>query len=367
MADNKWHLVSTFDRTQTLEEFCNSIDFTIDTNEKYIYRIRDGIKASEQVKKENWYRVKEIDLTDTNDSQKFLERFTNLDSNDVSFVGPAKVYVDGQERDGELYSIEKFPNVIVNENGDIHVVEKLLLGQAYMKVTKVYQEEEWNATNNSWDIVGGEYFLRNNTAYWMYGEKENSTNVWGVTGSGEMKWEKILLNIQSGAGNRRKENDFQLTIYGGTRGFRSFNGTFTSKEVIIPDPGRPLFYDLFVNPLNINTVILNDNSFRDEFEYAKNDDGKVKVSFPVVTSAPTDFSQIESTENETADEFFTRIFEQMILYKNETLPEVVIGWDYPQRSGLFKYNPCSKGLPFTIIFNKEGLESASNGYNINIW
>ena len=51
MADNKWHLVSTFDRTQTLEEFCNSINFTIDTNEKYIYRIRDGIEANEQVKK----------------------------------------------------------------------------------------------------------------------------------------------------------------------------------------------------------------------------------------------------------------------------------------------------------------------------
>ena len=51
MADNKWHLVSTFDRTQTLEEFCNSIDFTIDSDEKYIYRIRDGIKDNEQVKK----------------------------------------------------------------------------------------------------------------------------------------------------------------------------------------------------------------------------------------------------------------------------------------------------------------------------
>lgn len=57
MADNKWHLVSTFDRTQTLEEFCNSINFTIDSDEKYIYRIRDGIEATEQVKKVNWYRI----------------------------------------------------------------------------------------------------------------------------------------------------------------------------------------------------------------------------------------------------------------------------------------------------------------------
>ena len=51
MADNKWHLVSTFDTTQSLVEFCNSIRLEIDTNEKYIYRIRDGIEASEQVKK----------------------------------------------------------------------------------------------------------------------------------------------------------------------------------------------------------------------------------------------------------------------------------------------------------------------------
>ena len=57
MADNKWHLVSTFDRTQTLEDFCNSINFTIYSDEKYIYRIRDGIEASEQVKKVNWYRI----------------------------------------------------------------------------------------------------------------------------------------------------------------------------------------------------------------------------------------------------------------------------------------------------------------------
>ena len=57
MAENKWHLVSTFDRTQTLVEFCESINFTKDANENYIYRIKDGIEQGKEIKKENWYRV----------------------------------------------------------------------------------------------------------------------------------------------------------------------------------------------------------------------------------------------------------------------------------------------------------------------
>ena len=105
----------------------------------------------------------------------------------------------------------------------------------------------------------------------MYGAKENSTNVWGVTdkGSGEMKWFKILLNIQRLDGS--VNHDFQLTIYGGIRGFRSFNGTFTSNKGINPfveSAFRQFFF--YQNVPNINTVILNNNSFQDEFEYAKN-------------------------------------------------------------------------------------------------
>lgn len=297
MADNKWHLVSTFDRTQTLEEFCNSIRLEIDTNEKYIYRIRDGIEANEQVKKNNWYRITIKD--DDNDN-----------------VGKVAIYDSGS----------------------------------------------WKEDLN----MSKEINLRNNTAYWMYGKKENSTNVWGVTGSGEMKWDKILLNIQQHYGGYSTNHDFQLTIYGYDTGFRSFNGTFTSKVVIDPSYGNSHFDNSFGEIVpNINTVILNDNSFRDEFEYAKNDDGKVKVSFPLVSE--TEFNQIESNENETADDFFTRIFKQMILYKKETLPIVAIGSDFPEIGVEYISNSCSKGLPFTIIFNKEGLEDAYKGYNINIW
>ena len=57
MAESKWHLVSTFDRTQTLDEFCTSINFTRDTNENFIYRIKGGIEQGKEMKKENWYRV----------------------------------------------------------------------------------------------------------------------------------------------------------------------------------------------------------------------------------------------------------------------------------------------------------------------
>ena len=105
MADNKWHLVSTFDRTQTLDEFCNSIRFTIDTNEKYIYRIRDGIEANEQVKKENWYRI----------------TIKDDDSNNVGNVA-------------------------------------------------TYDSGSWQEDSNIEDEIN----LRNNTAYWMYGEKDDT-------------------------------------------------------------------------------------------------------------------------------------------------------------------------------------------------
>jgi hypothetical protein len=302
MADNKWHLVSTFDRTQTLEDFCNSIRFTIYSDEKYIYRIRDGIEANEQVKKKNWYRI-------------------TINDDDNDNVGKVATYDSGSWKEDPTMSKE------IN--------------------------------------------LRNNTAYWMYGEKENSTNVWGVTGkgSGEMKWEKILLNIQRIGSHG---HDFQLTIYGDTRGFRSFNGTFTSEAVIDPSEILKAFNDSFFTqgsnqvPI-INTVNLNDNSFQNEFEYAKNVEGKVKVSFPFTYTDERRLDQIVSNENETADDFFTRIFKQMILYKNESLPNVAVGSDFPQRGGDFISNSCSKGLPFTIIFNKDGLEDAYDGYNINMW
>jgi hypothetical protein len=56
-SGSKWHLVSTFNITQILDEFCASIDFTRDADEKYIYRIKDSIEQGEEMKKENWYRV----------------------------------------------------------------------------------------------------------------------------------------------------------------------------------------------------------------------------------------------------------------------------------------------------------------------
>ena len=105
MADNKWHLVSTFDTTQTLEDFCRSIKFKIDTNEKYIYRIKDGIEANEQVKKDNWYR--------------------NTINDDRDNVGKVATYNNGS----------------------------------------------WQDSTMSKEII------RNNTAYWMYGEKDDTLSI----------------------------------------------------------------------------------------------------------------------------------------------------------------------------------------------
>ena len=295
MADNKWHLVSTFDRTQTLEEFCNSIDFTIDSDEKYIYRIRDGIEDNEQVKKKNWYRI-------------------TINDDDSNNVGKVATYDSGS----------------------------------------------WQEDSNIEDEIN----LRNNTAYWMYGAKENSTNVWGVTGkdSGEMKWDKILLNIQRL--DYTPNHDFHLTIYGGTRGFRSFNGTFTTND------NWSWSHDFaFINPntntAKISTVDLNDNSFRDEFEYAKKE-GKVKVIFPQIglfMTGLSDYKQIESHEDENADDFFTRVFKQIFLHKYYTLSNDRIG----STAQLSQRLACSKGFPFTIIYNQFGNYISADGYNINIW
>ena len=292
----EWHLVSTFDRTQSLVEFCNSIRFTIDTNEKYIYRIRDAIEASEQIKKENWYRI------------------TIKDDDDSDNVGKVATYDSGS----------------------------------------------WQEDSNIEDEIN----LRNNTAYWMYGEKENSTNVWGVTGksSGEMRWDKILLNIQRL--DYTPNHDFHLTIYWGTRGFRSFNGTFTTND------NWSWSHDFaFINPntntAKISTVDLNDNSFRDEFEYAKKE-GKVKVIFPQIglfITGLSDYNQIESHEDENADDFFTRVFKQIFLHKYYTLSNDRIG----STAQLSQRLACSKGFPFTIIYNQFGNYLSGNGYNINIW
>ena len=129
MADNKWHLVSTFDRTQTLEEFCNSIDFTIDSDEKYIYRIRDGIEASEQVKKVNWYRI-------------------TIKDDDSNNVGKVATYDSGS----------------------------------------------WQEDSNIEDEIN----LRNNTAYWMYGQEgDKIKGQWGSrgTGTGVMDIKSIFLSV----------------------------------------------------------------------------------------------------------------------------------------------------------------------------
>ena len=51
MTESKWHLVSTLETSDPLEEFCSSIGFTRDTNEKYIYKIKDGIEKGAETKK----------------------------------------------------------------------------------------------------------------------------------------------------------------------------------------------------------------------------------------------------------------------------------------------------------------------------
>jgi hypothetical protein len=57
MTDSKWHLVSTMGKSQILDDFCTSINFKRDTNENYIYRLKDAIDQGTEMKKENWYRV----------------------------------------------------------------------------------------------------------------------------------------------------------------------------------------------------------------------------------------------------------------------------------------------------------------------
>ena len=279
MTESKWHLVSTMERSQTLDDFCTSIGFTRDTNENYIYRIKDGIEQGKEMKKENWYRVKEIDLNDPNDSQKFLERFKNLDSNDVSFMGVKEVYSVGRsvETVGNMYSIENFPNVIVNENGDIHVVENFQRwiidfpdSQGYVEVTKVYQEEEWNDTNNSWDIVGGEYFLRNYSPYWLFGEK-GDIFFWGSQGegSGKMEWENVVCIILNGVGWTHISYILVLPEKNISYGMTKFPDSSFSDENI-----KRIHFGSYNN---MRSNYFPPEEFVREFEKTKNANGEVEI------------------------------------------------------------------------------------------
>ena len=246
--------------------------------------------------------------------ESVLERFKNLDSNDSSFVGPEKVYVDGQSRDGKLYSIENFPNVIVNDNGDIHVVESFKRwvknNEVYYAVTKVYQEEEWNDTNNSWDIVGGGLFLRNYSPYWLFGEK-GDTFYWGSQGegSGKMEWENAFCLF--------------LNPY-----------FFVTYILILPEKSTHPHYafpDLFYHDQNIKRVHFGSyidetgykfgppEEFIREFEKTKNANGEVEIEF---TCTGDSASPIQNVNGTNAGFVFFNAVKNMRYFNNKMVPKL---------------------------------------------
>ena len=154
MAESKWHLVSTFDRTQTLDEFCTSINFTRDTNENFIYRIKGGIEQGKEMKKENWYRVtikdgkmeeyangkwSELDSESSNDSSWKLPRCTA-----VWIFGRRGKYSASIYRD--LKILEEFAyNFIGYSDRFSDMVDELLKNMATLKLKIQQNSEDENA------------------------------------------------------------------------------------------------------------------------------------------------------------------------------------------------------------------------------
>ena len=120
MTENKRHLVSAFDRSENMVQFCESINFTRDATQAYFYRVKEGIEQGEEIRKKCWHRVSEI--TDSNDSNNILE-------------------------------------------------------------PKNYKEEEWDEDGESCSEVEGVVNLRSNTAYWLFGRKGESFK-WRSQGKG---------------------------------------------------------------------------------------------------------------------------------------------------------------------------------------
>ena len=57
MANNRWHLLSTFETEDSLDMFCRKAGFIRDKDEKYLYVLKDGVERGVEMKREDWIRI----------------------------------------------------------------------------------------------------------------------------------------------------------------------------------------------------------------------------------------------------------------------------------------------------------------------
>ena len=133
MAENKWHLVSTMETSDSLDVFCSFIGFTRDENENYVYMIKDAIEQGEEIEKENWCRVtiedgkmeeyangkwSELDSESSNDSSWKLPRCTA-----VWIFGRRGKYSASIYRD--LKTLDEFSHIFDDEIGYLGNLQSL--------------------------------------------------------------------------------------------------------------------------------------------------------------------------------------------------------------------------------------------------
>ena len=57
MANNRWHLLSTFETEDSLDMFCRKAGFIRDKDEKYLYVLKDGVERGVEMKRDDWFRI----------------------------------------------------------------------------------------------------------------------------------------------------------------------------------------------------------------------------------------------------------------------------------------------------------------------